>query len=93
MIDNIGVSTPGVPGPTSKIFAACPSPDRLARDGTRKGGKPRLVLSYARVGALAVGGYKRSRGREGVPCDHPCMRALALPFIDARRGSRCTMGV
>jgi hypothetical protein len=22
-----------------------------------------------------------------------CMRALALPFIDARRGSRCTMGV
>jgi hypothetical protein len=23
----------------------------------------------------------------------PCMRALALPFIDARRGSRCTMGV
>jgi hypothetical protein len=44
----------GVPGPTSKIVAACPSPDELPRDGTQ-GGKPRLVLSCARVGALAVG--------------------------------------
>src|SRR5688572_9230641 len=44
----------GVPGPTSKIVVACPSPDGLARDGTQ-GGKPRLVLSCARVGALAVG--------------------------------------
>jgi hypothetical protein len=37
----------GVPGPTSKIVAACPSPDGLARDGTQ-GGKTRLVLSCAR---------------------------------------------
>jgi hypothetical protein len=36
----------GVPGPTSKIVAACPSPDGLARDGTQ--GKTRLVLSRAR---------------------------------------------
>jgi hypothetical protein len=43
----VGVSTRGVPGPTSKIVAACPSPDGLARDGTQ-GGKPRLVLSCAR---------------------------------------------
>jgi hypothetical protein len=27
-----------------------------------------------------------------LPCDPPRMRALDLPFIDARRGSRCTMG-
>jgi hypothetical protein len=33
----VGVSTPGVPGPTSKIIAACPSPDGLARDGTQRG--------------------------------------------------------
>jgi hypothetical protein len=34
-IDAVGVSTPGgVPGPTSKFVAACPSPDELARDGT-----------------------------------------------------------
>jgi hypothetical protein len=45
----------GVPGPTSKIVAVCPSPDGLARDGTQGGEKPRLVLSCARVGALAVG--------------------------------------
>jgi hypothetical protein len=38
---------PGVPGPTSKFVAACPSPDGLARDGTQ-GGKMWLVLSCAR---------------------------------------------
>jgi hypothetical protein len=68
------------------------------RETGHEGGRKNLgsVLSYARVGALAVGVYKRSRGREEerVPRDHPpCMRALSLPFIDARRGSRCTMGV
>jgi hypothetical protein len=44
----------GVPGPTSKIVTACPSPDGLARDGTQ-GGKMRLMLSCARGDALAVG--------------------------------------
>jgi hypothetical protein len=65
-----------------------------------KGGNHGLVLSCARVGALAVGGYKRSRGRERAcssarpPARPPFrMRALDLPFIDVRRGSRCTMGV
>jgi hypothetical protein len=33
----VGVSTRGVPGPTSKIVVACPSPDGLARDRTRRG--------------------------------------------------------
>jgi hypothetical protein len=90
----------GVPRPTSKIVAACPSPDGLARDGT-KGGKPRLVLSCTRVGALAVGVTSIREGERESPFVSPSsratppprMRALALPFIDARRGSRCTMGV
>jgi hypothetical protein len=54
-----------------------------------------------RADALAVGGYKRSRGREREracasarpPAWPPSrMRALDLPFIDVRRGSRCTTG-
>jgi hypothetical protein len=56
-----------------------------------------------RSGALAVGGYKRSRGRERereslvrqpvLPRGQPSRtRALDLPFIDVRRGPRCTMG-
>jgi hypothetical protein len=53
-------------------------------------------------GALAVGGYKRPRGGEreayarAVPSfpARPtlCKRALDLPVIGVRRGSRCTMG-
>jgi hypothetical protein len=53
-----------------------------------------------RADAHAVGGYKLSRGRERAcsPARPPArprsrMRALDLPFIDVRRGSRCTMGV
>jgi hypothetical protein len=53
-----------------------------------------------RADALAVGGYKRSRGRErACSSAHPPARppfrtrALDLPFIDVRRGPRCTMGV
>jgi hypothetical protein len=93
----VGVSTPGVPGPTSKIVVACPIPDGLARDGTQ-GGK--CGSCYPAPGGCARSrGYKRSRGRESelvrqpvLPRD-PRMRALDLPFIDARRGSKCTMGM
>jgi hypothetical protein len=67
----------------------------------RGGGNRGFVLSCARVDALAVGGYKRSRGREREslfvsPSSRATtlrMRALDLPFIDVRRGSMCTMGV
>jgi hypothetical protein len=53
-----------------------------------------------KVDALAVGGYKRSRGREREPVRQPvllrghlfCTRALYLPFIVVRRRPRCTMG-
>jgi hypothetical protein len=60
------------------------------------------VCPAPRSGALAVGGYKRPRGREreayasAVPSfpARPTLRkrALDLPFIGVRRGSRCTMG-
>jgi hypothetical protein len=62
-------------------------------------GKARLVLSRTR-GCARSRGYKRSRARERVSMfvssfllATPRMKALDLPFIDARRGSRCTMGV
>jgi hypothetical protein len=59
------------------------------------------VCPAPRSSALAVGGYKRPRGREReglcAPSRSParptlCKRALDLPFIGVRRGSRCTMG-
>jgi hypothetical protein len=83
------------------------------RETEREGGKNRRetgvkgetrglrVCPAPRSGALAVGGYKRPRGREGEACTRRpvlpvrptfCKRALDLPFIGVRRGSRCTMG-
>jgi hypothetical protein len=72
------------------------------REMEHKGRKPRLVLSYAKGGCACSRGYKRSRGRKRESASlfvSPSSRAtslmevLDLPFIDARRGSRCTMGV
>jgi hypothetical protein len=66
----IGVSTPGVPGPTSKLSSRAPAQmgrRETEHEGGRKQakGKPAaFVLPCARTGALAVGGYKRPRGRE-----------------------------
>jgi hypothetical protein len=62
------------------------------------------VRPAPRSGALAVGGYKRPRRRgserphaSACPILFParptlCKRALVLPFIGVRRGSRCTLG-
>jgi hypothetical protein len=59
-----------------------------------KGENCGLVLSCARVGALAVGVTSVREWERESPARPPSrMRALALPFIDARRGSRCTTGV
>jgi hypothetical protein len=70
------------------------------REMEHKGGKSWLVLSYARGDALAVGvTIVREGERECEPVRQPVLPrdppygALDLPFIDARRGSRCTMGV
>jgi hypothetical protein len=73
--------------------------------GENSKGKPQPSFCPApRADALAVGGYKRSRGRERERGREPCAsarsparppsraRALDLPFIDVRRGPRCTMG-
>jgi hypothetical protein len=111
-VPTVGVSTPGVPGPTSKL-----SPRALAqmgrRETEREGGSRRetgvkgesrglRVCPAPRSGALAVGGYKRPRGREREayarrpvpPRDQPSRkRSLYLSFIGVRRGSGCTMGV
>jgi hypothetical protein len=96
----------GVPGPTSKLSLRVPA--RMGRRETEhKGGrdskgKPQPSCCPApRADALAVVGYKRSRGREREPCASarsPARppsrtRALDLPFIGIRRGPRCTMGV
>jgi hypothetical protein len=63
------------------------------------------VRPAPRSGALAVAGYKRPRRRGSErPQESACLvlvparptlskRALVLPFIGVRRGSRCTMGV
>jgi hypothetical protein len=105
----IGVSTPGVPGPTSKLSTRAPA--QMGRRETEhegggketgKRGNPRPSCCPApRSGALAVGGYKRPRGREREAYTrHPVLprgqpsrtRALDLPFIGVRRGTRCTIG-
>jgi hypothetical protein len=106
----------GVPGPTSEMSPRAPSQmgrRETEREGGKKGRPERereveirglRVCPAPRSGALAVGGYKRPRGRgserphvSACPVLFParptlCKRALVLPFIGARRGSRCTTG-
>jgi hypothetical protein len=94
--------------------AACPSPDGSSAKGGERGGRRPAwerwesrglrVRPAPKSGALAVGGYKRPRGRGSErPQASACLvlvparptlskRALVLPFIGVRRGSRCIMG-
>jgi hypothetical protein len=67
----VGVSTRGVPGPTSKFVAARPSPDGLARDGTQ-GGKHGSC--YPTPGGVLIVGVTSVRARESEP-----VRQLVLP--------------
>jgi hypothetical protein len=56
----------GVPGPTSKIVAACPSPDGLARDGTQGENAARVILRHGDalvVGVTSVRERERERER------------------------------
>jgi hypothetical protein len=80
--------------------------EKQAAGARGRGGNPvAFVFCPApRSGALAVGGYKRPHGRRSerphasaCPVLFParptfCKRALVIPFIGVRRGSRCTMG-
>jgi hypothetical protein len=72
----VGVSKPGVPGPTSKLSPRAPA-QMGRRETEREGGRQPegdgrerwkscglRVCPAPRSGALAVGGYKRPRGRE-----------------------------
>jgi hypothetical protein len=72
---SVGVSNPGVPGPTSKLSLRAPA-QMGRRETEREGGGGRRetdekgetrglrVCPAPRSGALVVGGYKRPRGRE-----------------------------
>jgi hypothetical protein len=71
---------------------------RRLKGGNRRGETAASYCPAPRADALAVRGYKRSRGRERdrgreaarSPARPPSRtRALDLPFIDVRRGSRC----
>jgi hypothetical protein len=75
-----------------------------ARRNTKRGGNRGFVLSSAQGGCACSRGlqaFARERERErerACPSVRPPARppprtrALDLPFIDVRRGSRCTMG-
>jgi hypothetical protein len=73
----VSVSTPGVPGSTSKLSPRVPAQmgrRETEHEGGKKGdmqqrGNPWPSCCPApRSGALAVGGYKRPRGRERGTC-------------------------
>jgi hypothetical protein len=88
-----------------RVNCRCVSQPRWvgARWNTRgKKGEPRLVLSCAQGGCACSRGlqaFARERERErACSSAHPPARPpsrsrdLDLPFIDVRRGPRCTMG-
>jgi hypothetical protein len=100
-IEVVGVSTRGVPGPTSKLSLRVPAQmGRREMEHKGKKGEPRLVLSCAQGGCACSRGlqaFARERERAYPSARPPARppprtRALDLPFIDVRRGSRCTMG-
>jgi hypothetical protein len=101
LLDVVGVSTPGVPGPTSKLSLRVPA-QMGQRKMEHKGEKLRLVLSCAQGGCACSRGLQAfaRREREREPVRQLVLsrghlfrtRALDLPFLDVRRGSRCTMG-
>jgi hypothetical protein len=75
----------GVPGPTSKLSLRVPAQmdqrETKHKGGRNSKGKPWPSCCPApRADALAVGGYKRSRGRERALCVGPFSRA-ANPLV------------
>jgi hypothetical protein len=103
----VGVSTLGVPGPTSKLSPRVPA--QMGRRETEhwggreqaKGNPAAFVLPRAQVECacsrgLQASAWERARAftrRPILPRGQPSRtRALDLPFIGVRRGPRCTMG-
>jgi hypothetical protein len=69
----VGVSTPGVTEPTSKLSLRV-SAQIWRREMEHKGAENRgSCYPVPRADALAVGGYKRSRGREREPVRQPVL--------------------
>jgi hypothetical protein len=98
---SVGVSDTGGPWTTSKFIVACPCPDGLAQDGTQEGNVAHVISHQGGmlvVGVTSVRERERERERERAcslahsPARPSGRKALDLPFIDARRGSRCTIG-
>jgi hypothetical protein len=90
---------PGVPRPTSKLSLRVPA-QMGRRKMEHKGERElRLVLSCAQGGCACSRGLQAFARERTSPSARPPARppshtrALALPFIDVRRGSRCTTGV
>jgi hypothetical protein len=77
MYKSVGVSTSGVPGPTSKLSLRVPAQmgrRETEHEGENSKGKLRPSCCPApRADALAVGGYKRLRGREREPIRQPVL--------------------
>jgi hypothetical protein len=90
----VGVSTPGVPGSTSKLSPRVPA-QMGRRETEREGGKRSRretgvkgetrglrVCPAPRSGALAVGGYKRPREREREAyARRPVLPPRGQPFL------------
>jgi hypothetical protein len=94
---NVGVSDPGGPRPDRPVNLWLRVPARWV--GARRNTKGGIVLS--RTGsAVRSRGYKRRERERACSSARPLRepppssrKAPDLPFIDTRRGSRCTMGV
>jgi hypothetical protein len=72
-VDFVGVSTPEIPGPTSKLSLRAPAQMGRRETEHKEGKTAALCCPAPRVDALVVGGYKRSRGREREPVRQPVL--------------------
>ena len=69
-IVSVGVSTPGVPGPTSKLSLRAPA-QMGWRKTKHKGGKPRPRVILRQSGCACSRGYKRPRDHLPYKCPEP----------------------
>jgi hypothetical protein len=88
----VGVSTPGYLD--RRVNCRCvPQPRWVGARRNTEGGKPRLRVVLRQSGCACSRGLQAFARERESRATTLRMRALDLPFIDVRRGSRCTMGV